>query len=112
MAPATTTRKVLMDRSIVLFMEANSGQPAAAAPPAGRARRLAERVGEQGAEAAFAAAAIQSNGDMQLVRDAAADAEATYRLAQKKCDAPKPEQRAMSCRNAGWQALARYRVGM
>jgi AraC-like DNA-binding protein len=77
-----------------------------------RASRQAERVAEADAQSPHVSAALRLNADMQAVRGATGDAEQTYRLAQKKFDAPKADQRALSCRNAGWQALMRHRVGM
>jgi AraC-like DNA-binding protein len=77
-----------------------------------RAGRQAERWLEQSCESASLAAVLQLNADLQTVRGAAEDAEVGYRLAQKRLDAPKPELRALSCRNAGLQALLRYRVGV
>jgi len=102
---------VLMDPdgSSTLIAEVADGNIAAAALRAGR---QAERAAEADMQSAQACAALRLNADMQAVRGATADAEQTYRLAQKKLAAPKPEQRALSCRNAGWQALLRHRVGM
>jgi len=77
-----------------------------------RASRQAERWLEQSADSAGLAAVLQLNADLQAVRGAAEDAEVGYRLAQKRLDAPKSELRALSCRNAGWQALLRHRVGV
>ncbi|MET0383861.1 MAG: helix-turn-helix transcriptional regulator [Burkholderiaceae bacterium] len=97
------------EASATMIGEVMDGNLTAAAQ---RASRLAERAVDAGEHSTQASASLRLNADMQAVRGATGDAEATYRLAQKKLDAPKPDQRALSCRNAGWQALLRHRVGM
>jgi AraC-like DNA-binding protein len=95
--------------SEVAVAEIMAGNLASAAAGAGRhAERLLQHPGNGRA----VAAALQLNADLQSVRGAAEDAEVGYRLAQKRLDASKCELRALSCRNAGWQALLRYRVGV
>ncbi|WP_080430511.1 helix-turn-helix transcriptional regulator [Burkholderia ubonensis] len=52
---------------------------------------------------------LQMHADMNLVMGAETEAEERYRLAQKLMRNTRNVLRIASCRNAGWQALFRYR---
>ncbi|BFG78909.1 helix-turn-helix domain-containing protein [Paraburkholderia terrae] len=57
------------------------------------------------------AALLQLQGDLQLSLGMEVDADDSYREAQKRMRDDKDGMRFASCRNAGWQALFRYRYG-
>ncbi|MBP0588610.1 helix-turn-helix transcriptional regulator [Paraburkholderia sp. LEh10] len=57
------------------------------------------------------AALLQMQGDLQLSLGMEVDADDSYREAQKRMRGDKDMMRFASCRNAGWQALFRYRYG-
>ncbi|WP_181885557.1 helix-turn-helix domain-containing protein [Trinickia dinghuensis] len=73
---------------------------------------LIEKTGAAPTEAASLPALLQSLADLEAACGDAAEAEALYRSAQKKFAGSKLEMRALSCRNAGWQALLRFRPGV
>ncbi|AUT65177.1 helix-turn-helix transcriptional regulator [Paraburkholderia terrae] len=54
---------------------------------------------------------LQLQGDLQLSLGMEVDADDSYREAQKRMRDDKDGMRFASCRNAGWQALFRYRYG-
>jgi AraC-like DNA-binding protein len=56
-------------------------------------------------------AALQLQGDLQLSLGMEVDADDSFREAQKRMREDKDGIRFASCRNAGWQALFRYRYG-
>ena len=53
---------------------------------------------------------LQLHADMLTTLGVADEAEEQYRRAQKLMRAPRQVMRAVSCRNAGWQAMFRYRL--
>ena len=56
-------------------------------------------------------ALLQLQGDLQLSLGMEVDADDSFRDAQKRMRDDKDAMRFASCRNAGWQALFRYRYG-
>ncbi|MBN3751821.1 helix-turn-helix transcriptional regulator [Paraburkholderia sp. Tr-20389] len=54
---------------------------------------------------------LQLQGDLQLSLGMEVDADDSFREAQKRMRDDKDGMRFASCRNAGWQALFRYRYG-
>jgi AraC-like DNA-binding protein len=73
---------------------------------------LTDKASTGAGDAASLPTLLQSLADLEAVRGHAAEAEALYRASQKKHAGSKLEMRVLSCRNAGWQALLRYRPGM
>ncbi|MFM0471354.1 helix-turn-helix transcriptional regulator [Paraburkholderia strydomiana] len=54
---------------------------------------------------------LQLQGDLNMTFGMELDADESFRQAQKKMRASRLQMRAASCRNAGWQALFRHRLG-
>ncbi|MCA8002718.1 helix-turn-helix transcriptional regulator [Burkholderia metallica] len=73
------------------------------------ASQIQRCVDEQGAGSS--ADLLQMQGDLQLYVGLDLDADESYREAQKSIRDDKGQMRFRSCRNAGWQALFRYRYG-
>lgn len=54
---------------------------------------------------------LQLQGDLNMTFGMELDADESFRQAQKKMRASRSQARSASCRNAGWQALFRHRLG-
>ncbi len=72
---------------------------------------LACRAAEEPGSGDEAAHVVQLHADLQLMLGVQVEAEESYRRSQKLIRESKQAIRAASCRNAGWQALFRHRLG-